>query len=52
MLVDGSVQTAPFAADLKIGLVNRYRSAMRPAKLAKALLAHRRIAQPERFIVL
>lgn len=45
MLIDCSVEIAPFAADPNVSLVNPNRSAIRSAKLAKTLLGHRRIAQ-------
>src|SRR5699024_9228436 len=45
MLIDGSVQIAPFAADLDIGLINPYRAAMGSTKLPQPFLADRCISQ-------
>ena len=45
MLVDGSVQIAPFAADLDIGLINPDRAAVGSSKLPQPFLDHRSISQ-------
>ncbi len=45
MLIDGSVQIAPFAADLDIGLINPDRAAMGSTKLPQPFLDDRCISQ-------
>src|SRR5699024_2632928 len=45
MLIDGSVQIAPFAAELDIGLINPDRAAMGSTKLPQPFLDDRCISQ-------